>query len=268
VVLGGDGVTSCSRGIHRFRHTRSSNGFRFCRLAGATVWVVWPGSCRFRTATPALDSGAAVSQRAWIVAGSAISAVDGLLRQCREAQLLSMDLQQQLLREDPFEDIARYVRQSGLIGDFQRLLYLCMKLYFQDDILVKVDRASMAHSLEVRVPYMDRDLLEYACRIQPFYKLRGLTTKYVLKRALRRFLPREVIHRRKAGFMMPVAVWLTREMRETVLDQCSPAAVASTDCLILSLWSGWSRSTSESAAIIANRFIRCSVSWLGGATAE
>jgi asparagine synthase (glutamine-hydrolysing) len=137
-------------------------------------------------------------------------------------------LQQQLLRSDPFEEIARHVQRSGLTQDFQRLEYLCMKLYFQDDVLLKVDRASMAHSLEVRVPYMDRDLTEYACRIQPFYKLKGLTTKYVLKRAVRKLLPEDIIHRRKAGFMMPVAVWLTQKMRHLIEDLCSPASVADT----------------------------------------
>jgi len=143
-------------------------------------------------------------------------------------QLFSSGMQQQLLREDCFEDILRYVKQSGLVDTFQRLQYLCMKLYFQDDILAKVDRASMAHSLEVRVPYMDRDLVEYACGIQPFYKLKGLTTKYVLKRAAHDLLPRGIIHRRKAGFMMPVAAWLTQCMRDTVEDLCSASSLAGT----------------------------------------
>ena len=143
-------------------------------------------------------------------------------------RLLSNDLQQGLLREDPFEDISRYVKQSGLIGDFQRLQYLCLKLYFQDDVLLKVDRASMANSLEVRVPFLDRDFVELACRIQPFYKLNGWTTKFVFKRALRGLLPEDIIHRRKAGFMLPVAVWLKENMRETIEDLCSPAAVADT----------------------------------------
>jgi len=116
-----------------------------------------------------------------------------------------------------------------LKGDFQRLLYLSMKLYLQDDVLVKVDRASMAHSLEVRVPYLDPDLVETACRIQPEYKLKGLTTKYVLKRAARGLLPPDIIHRRKAGFMMPVALWLTEQMRNTIEDLCSPAAIARTE---------------------------------------
>jgi asparagine synthase (glutamine-hydrolysing) len=143
-------------------------------------------------------------------------------------RLLSAELQQKLNGADAFEDVARQVRRSGLKGDFARLEYLCLKCYFQDDILAKVDRASMAHSLEVRVPYMDRDLVEYTCRIQPYYKLRGLQTKYLLKRALRGLLPPDIIHRRKAGFMMPVARWLKEDMRETVEDLCSPAAVAQT----------------------------------------
>ena len=152
----------------------------------------------------------------------------GCYGNAEKRQLFSAGLRQQLACQDPFEDVARYVRQSGLIGDFERLQYLCLKLYFQDDILVKVDRSSMAHSLEVRVPYMDRDLVEYACRIQPFNKIRGLQTKYVLKRAVRGLLPASIIHRRKAGFMMPVALWLTRDMRETIEDLCSPEAVSRT----------------------------------------
>lgn len=152
----------------------------------------------------------------------------GCFGNAEKKQLFSAGLRQSLLRDDPFEDVSRYVRQSGLTDDFQRLQYLCMKLYFQDDILQKVDRASMAHSLEVRVPFMDRDLVECACRIQPFYKLKGLKTKHVLKRAVKGLLPDDIIHRRKAGFMMPVAAWLAGNMRGTVEELCSPAAISAT----------------------------------------
>jgi asparagine synthase (glutamine-hydrolysing) len=143
-------------------------------------------------------------------------------------RLFSGALQETLLPADLFEDVFRHVERSRLTDTFQRLQYLCMKLYLQDDILVKVDRASMAHSLEVRVPYMDAALVDYACRIQPFYKLNGLTTKYVLKHALKGLLPSGIIHRRKAGFMMPVAPWLTECMRDTIEDLCSPSALSNT----------------------------------------
>jgi asparagine synthase (glutamine-hydrolysing) len=141
-------------------------------------------------------------------------------------QLFAGPLQETMVEADVFEDLFAYVERSGLRDTFQRLQYLCMKLYFQDDILVKVDRASMAHSLEVRVPFMDSALVEYACRIQPFYKLNGLTTKYVLKHAVKGLVPAEIIHRRKAGFMMPVAPWLTGCMRRTIEELCSPAELA------------------------------------------
>lgn len=152
----------------------------------------------------------------------------GCYGNAEKKQLLSTDFQERLLRDDVFEDISAYIRQSGLKGDFQRLQYLCMKLYLQDDVLVKVDRASMAHSLEVRAPFLDHDFVEYVCRIQPADKLRGLTTKYVLKRAAGGLLPDKIIHRRKTGFMMPVALWLCDHMRETIEDLCSPAALAET----------------------------------------
>ncbi len=140
-------------------------------------------------------------------------------------QILSSSVQESLLRENPFEDVFSYVRQSGLIRDFPRLQYLCMKLYLQDDILTKVDRASMAHSLEVRVPFLDHHLVEYTSRIQPNYKLKGLTSKYVLKKAVQDLLPRSIIKRRKAGFMIPLASWLENELREVVEDVCSREAI-------------------------------------------
>lgn len=80
--------------------------------------------------------------------------------------LFTKEIQRELLRRNPFEDVLNYVQQSGLVSDFSRILYLCNKLYLQDDILVKVDRASMAHSLEVRVPFLDHNVVEYASSIQ------------------------------------------------------------------------------------------------------
>jgi asparagine synthase (glutamine-hydrolysing) len=83
--------------------------------------------------------------------------------------------------------------------------------------------------IEDRLTLPDPDLIETACRIQREYELKSLTTKYVLKRAARGLLPPDIIHRRKAGFMMPVALWLTEQMRNTIEDLCSPAAIARTE---------------------------------------
>jgi asparagine synthase (glutamine-hydrolysing) len=143
----------------------------------------------------------------------------------QKRRLLSEEVRQELLYVNAFEDILNYVRQSGLIMDFERLQYLCMKLYMQDDILVKVDRASMANSLEVRVPFLDHHVVEFTSGINPRYKLHGLKAKYLLKRAARNLIPASVIKRRKAGFMIPLAVWLTHDLRDLVEDMCSESAI-------------------------------------------
>jgi asparagine synthase (glutamine-hydrolysing) len=75
---------------------------------------------------------------------------------------------------------------------------------------------------------MDNALMEYACRIPSQYKLHGFTTKYIFKRAVKGLLPEEIVHRRKAGFMMPVARWLNEQMRGTVEDLCAPESLQRT----------------------------------------
>lgn len=135
--------------------------------------------------------------------------------------VLAPQIQQALLRENAYEDVLNLVKQSGLVRDFERILYLCTKLYLGEGVLQKVDRASMANSLEVRVPLLDHAVVEFAARVPGVYKLHGLTTKYLLKRAMEGLLPREIIHRRKAGFMIPLATWLKTDLREMVEDLCA-----------------------------------------------
>jgi asparagine synthase (glutamine-hydrolysing) len=89
-----------------------------------------------------------------------------------------------------------------------KTLQFYTKLYLQDDILVKVDRASMMHSLEVRAPFLDIELVDFVRRIPSAYKLRKGTTKYILKKALEDVLPHEILYRSKKGFGTPVGEWL------------------------------------------------------------
>ena len=86
------------------------------------------------------------------------------------------------------------------------------------DVLAKVDRASMALGLEVRAPFLDPNVVE----LPLCYKLHGMTTKYILKRAVRKILPAEIIHRSKKGFEMPVAKWLKGKSRPLVEDMFAP----------------------------------------------
>lgn len=227
VVLGGDGGDELFAGYPAFQAHRVMERLSFLpvtwRDAFNRLVRRLPVSHRYASAQFLLDQfmkGAGVSPEVrfflWL----------GAFSNEQKQALLTPAARQALLRSNPFEDILNLVRQSGLINDFPRILYLCMKLYLQDDILVKVDRASMAHGLEVRAPFLDHNLVEYVSGIQNEYKLRLFQTKYVLKRALTGLLPPEIIHRRKAGFMMPVAAWIGRELRETIQQYCSPGVLA------------------------------------------
>jgi asparagine synthase (glutamine-hydrolysing) len=122
---------------------------------------------------------------------------------------------------NPLAVLDEHVRQAAAYDRLSQVLYLDMKMYLEGDILTKVDRASMACSLEVRVPLLNRQLVDLAAHLPIDLKLRGLTRKYLLRRALAGRLPREIIHRPKKGFSFPVARWLRTELRPLVLDLLS-----------------------------------------------
>ena len=135
--------------------------------------------------------------------------------------LLRPEVRLELQNENAYEEIYRYVRKSGLTKELERILYLSMKLYLQDNNLVTVDRASMANGLEVRSPLLDRDVVDFVCRLPMEYKLNGLKTKYILKKVAEELLPRNIVYRKKKGFGVPLAKWLTGELREFMLDYLS-----------------------------------------------
>lgn len=95
--------------------------------------------------------------------------------------------------------------QSNLVD---KTLQFYTRLYLQDDILVKVDRASMMNSLEVRAPYLDIELVDFVRKIPSRYKIRNGQTKYILKKALEPILPHEILYRPKKGFGIPVGQWM------------------------------------------------------------
>jgi asparagine synthase (glutamine-hydrolysing) len=134
------------------------------------------------------------------------------------------DEQQELLTTapaDPFEAQRRAFSEAPSRHPIERLVYLYAKTYLQDDILVKVDRASMACSLEVRAPFLDVELVEFLGRVPARLKLRFFDTKHLLKRAMRDILPAGIAERPKKGFGVPVAEWIKGELREAVQDELS-----------------------------------------------
>ncbi len=98
------------------------------------------------------------------------------------------------------------------------LLYLDSKTYLPGDILTKVDRMSMAASLEARVPLLDHKLIEFVTRIPASLKMKGLETKYIFKRAVRDIVPAEILNRPKQGFGVPIEQWINNQLRERIRE--------------------------------------------------
>jgi len=120
------------------------------------------------------------------------------------------------------EEIGSYEKAFPFKDSTTLLQYLDLKLYLQESILVKVDRASMASSLEVRAPFLDYELVEFVTGLPPGLKLKGLTSKYILKKAMKNLLPNEVIQRKKKGFGVPIAKWVKGPLRDLFEDLLSP----------------------------------------------
>ena len=123
--------------------------------------------------------------------------------------------------EDPYEAFARQFADCQDAPMLSRLQYVDQRVYLPDDILVKVDRTSMAHSLEARVPLIDHKLVEFAATIPPELQLRGLRKKYLLKRAMAHRLPGQILNRKKGGFNVPVAAWFRHDLHDYVRDVLS-----------------------------------------------
>ena len=98
------------------------------------------------------------------------------------------------------------------------LLYLDAKTYLPGDILTKVDRMTMAHSIEARVPFLDHRLIEFVQTIPASLKLRAQETKYIFKKAVHGLVPEEIINRPKQGFDVPIRKWFKYELRELLYD--------------------------------------------------
>lgn len=109
--------------------------------------------------------------------------------------------------EDLYSEAITQWEQCPQTNLVDKTLQFYTNLYLQDDIMVKTDRASMMHSLEVRAPFLDIDLVDFVRRIPSHYKLRHGTTKYILKKALEGILPRDILYRPKKGFGSPIGSW-------------------------------------------------------------
>ncbi|MBN1546062.1 MAG: asparagine synthase (glutamine-hydrolyzing) [Syntrophaceae bacterium] len=138
-------------------------------------------------------------------------------------KVISPELAGELRDYESSELFRRHYGNAGTSDPLSRIQYIDFKTYLTDDILTKVDRASMAVSLEVRVPILDHEFVELAAMIPSCLKLNGRVSKYIFKKTAERLLPPNILNRQKMGFSIPVGEWLRNELKplvhETILSK-------------------------------------------------
>jgi asparagine synthase (glutamine-hydrolysing) len=153
------------------------------------------------------------------LARDSVEAYMHTVSQTSEAQrqsLFSPALRRRLGGYRAIDTLHAHAQRAGTDDALSLIQYIDTKTYLVGDILTKVDRASMAHALEVRVPLLDHKLLEWAATLPSNLKLRGQQGKYILKKSLEDYLPHDVLYRPKMGFAVPLAKWFRGPLRSRV----------------------------------------------------
>ncbi len=146
---------------------------------------------------------------------------------------LNQDLEQHLFangfREritmDPFRRIRELAARCDATDQVNREIYLDMRFMMTDSVLMKVDRMSMASSLEIRVPLLDHVVVEFLASLPGSWKLHGMTTKYIFRKALEGLLPEKIVHRGKQGYSLPVKHLLRGELKQYMIERLHDSAV-------------------------------------------
>jgi asparagine synthase (glutamine-hydrolysing) len=134
-------------------------------------------------------------------------------------KLFSESFRRELQGYSAREVFRQHEKNCDTDDPLSKIQYLDMKTYLPGDILTKVDRASMAHSLEVRVPLLDADFVSWACTIPSSLKLKGRQGKYIFKKALEGTVPDSILYREKMGFAVPLASWFRGPLQKTLEDR-------------------------------------------------
>jgi asparagine synthase (glutamine-hydrolysing) len=223
VALSGDGADEVFAGYRRYRWHCFEEAVRsivpaglrrpfFGKLGAIYPKLDWaPRPLRAKAVLEELAQDAATAYF------SSVSVCGDALRQ----RLFGPHLRRELQGYHAGEVLRRHMRNCDSEDPLSQVQYTDLKTYLAGDILTKIDRASMACSLEVRVPYLDHTLVEWAARLPSSFKLRGGDGKHVLKRALEAYVPKTILYRPKQGFVVPLAAWfrgpLRRRLREALM---------------------------------------------------
>jgi asparagine synthase (glutamine-hydrolysing) len=216
VALSGDGGDENFAGYRRYYHDQMENRIRAILPAGVRRMFFGPLGHWY----PKLGWAPRIFRAKSVLQSVARSPMEGYFF---NGTLSAPGLKQKILGGDVWKtlngydsiEVVRYHYQRANTADLlSAIQYVDIKTYLVDDILVKVDRASMANSLEVRCPLLDHKVMELIARIPSTLKLHNGTGKYIFKRALDGVLPPDILYRRKKGFAVPVAEWFRGELKE------------------------------------------------------
>ncbi len=141
----------------------------------------------------------------------------GAFNQSEHKKLFSADVNEKITGFDSYDILKKDLAYTNFRDDFDLITHHYQKNYLSDDILVKVDRASMMNSLEVRAPFLDVDLVEYANSLPSNYKIRRTVRKYILKKSLEGKLPNDILYRKKKGFGIPLTKWIKDDLKKEIV---------------------------------------------------
>jgi len=216
VALSGDGGDELLAGYRRYLGRRLAGGYnrlpRWVRAGAHQALKMLPEGSAYMGKSPIKKLKAFLDQAAQAAAQPDSSRIDFLSPAELDAFLGPETFS---AADDP---IARLFGQAQAVDPVARMQRVDLLTYLPDDILVKVDRMSMAHALEVRSPFLDHHLVEFLAKVPLELKLKGLTTKYLLKQTARRYLPDRIIDQPKQGFEVPLAAWFRGRMRGFLED--------------------------------------------------
>jgi asparagine synthase (glutamine-hydrolysing) len=216
VAISGDGGDENFAGYTRYFADRQENRMRGILPLAVRRRVFGP----LATLYPKMDWAPRLFRAKTTFRSLSFDAIEGyfenvsIFRSADKHRILSTDLYRRLNGYNPTDTFRHYYEKADTLDPLSRIQYVDIKTYLTDDILTKVDRASMANSLEVRCPLLDHKLMETVASMPSSLKLNGGTGKYILKKALEEFLPRNVIYRRKMGFGIPLAEWFRNGIKE------------------------------------------------------
>ncbi len=216
VALSGDGGDENFAGYTRYFMDQQENRMRRILPRSARKIVFGP----LGTIYPKMDWAPRFLRAKTTFQSLACDPVDGYFdsmstfRKYEKGFVLSKDLAHQLRGYDSAGVFREYYESADTDDPLSRIQYVDVKTYLTDDILTKVDRASMANSLEVRCPLLDHKLMELIASMPSSLKLNRNVGKYIFKKALEKHLPREIIHRNKMGFAVPLTNWFRNGIRD------------------------------------------------------